>query len=160
MKCRIVVYIIILFSIYSCKKENSYFVSNKIYDAVIHSVDDLDSKNECIYVFNFSDTLVITSVNGLNACIPCGGAMKEGYFLYNKKKIFLTKPINANPEIIKTDSLTKHNFMHMINTTIKINRNPNGIIFKVYSPNKLQKIFEGNVSKYLDKSDYKFPIKG
>lgn len=147
--------------LHSCMKEkekaNPYFQSNKIYPEILIGINKLSEKNEnkYYYIFNYSDTIIMTSVKGISGCLPCGGARKKGSFNYKNKIIIVTEPLNVKPYILKTpNALVKNNMINMIDTSVRIEKNPIGIIYKIDSEYNMKEVYNGDVSLFLNKKDY------
>lgn len=143
----------ILLIVFSCKKDNKsnfFFASDKLYYAIINGVDKLQS-SEYYYIFAFSDSLVVTSVSNLNGCLSCGGAKKIGSFNYDNKLIIVTKPIDVKYNFVNNLPSKR---LKPISTTQKINRNPEGIIYKLKDSNTFREVYKGDVSNFINKYEY------
>ena len=139
-------------------KENMYFNSDKFYNNLIKNVEKMDSRNKYYYVFIFSDTLVLTNVKDQNGCFPCGESRKLGSFVSDQNKIILTQPINPKYNLIKEKNSLDKNPM-LISTKEKVDRNPEGLVFKMTDSENLKQIYTGKISNFLKKEEYKFQIK-
>lgn len=158
MKKNIIFYSLFLCFI-SCKNKNEpeYFASNKIYNTIIESIDEIHneiSKTDSVfYIFNRYDTLIILSSERESILRPTYTIKKIGYFNYKKNKIIITQPYRP-----KFKLMTKTNSLNNINIDLKPpyydgNDYPKGIMYKIKDLNHLELIAKGDLRKYF------YPIK-
>lgn len=142
-----------LLYLFSCKKENEYFTSDKIYNTVIESVDKIHegiSKTDRIfYVFNRYDTLIVMSSERENILRPTYSIQKIGYFTYKNNKIIIAKPYKAKFELIN-----KNNKLNYIDNDLKPpyyhgNDYQKGFVYKMKDLQNLELIDQGNLMKYF-----------
>lgn len=154
------IFLTILSLFLNCAKKekevvNPYFISNENYEKILQGVEELNNGNKYYYVFNYSDTIIITSTKGISGCIPCGGSKKKGSFDYKNKIIIITEPLSPKTNIIKSpNALSKDNKISMIDTKVPIERHPEGIIYKLNDKYNMEKVYKGDLSKYLNKEEY------
>lgn len=137
---------------------NKYFKSDKFYINLVRNIQKMGNKNKYHYVFIFSDTLVLTSVKFLNGCIPCGESRKLGSFEANENKIILVQPINPKFNLIKDKNSLDKNPM-LISTIEKVDKKPLGTVYKIIDSVNLREVYNGEISNFLNKKEYKFQIK-
>jgi len=150
---KIIILHFLFLCLFSCKKENEYFTSDKIYNTVIESVDKIHegiSKTDRIfYVFNRYDTLIVMSSERENILRPTYSIQKIGYFTYKNNKIIIAKPYKAKFELIN-----KNNKLNYIDNDLKPpyyhgNDYQKGFVYKMKDLQNLELIDQGNLMKYF-----------
>lgn len=152
MKKIIILYSLLL-CLFSCKKENEYFTSDKIYNTVIESVDKIHdgiSKTDSVfYVFNRYDTLIVMSSESENILRPTYNVNKVGYFKYKKNKIIIVEPYKSKFELI-----VKENKLSFVDNNLKPpyyhgNDYQKGFVYKIKDLQNLELIDKGNLIRYF-----------
>lgn len=153
MMKKIIIFYFLCLSLFSCKKENEYFTSDKVYSTVIKSVDkiheSISTTDSVFYVFNRYDTLIVMSSESENILRPTYTVKKAGYFKYKKNKIIIIEPYKSKFELIN-----KKNKLSFIDNQVKPpyyhgNDYQKGFVYKMKDLQTLELINQGNLMKYF-----------
>ncbi len=153
-----------LLYLFSCKKENEYFTSDKIYNTVIESADKIHegiSKTDRVfYVFSRHDTLIVMSSEYEDILRPTQTIKKEGYFKYKKNKIIVTEPYNPTFHILKENNklipIKEYEGKYPYYDGKDFQK---GTVYKIKDLNHLELIDKGNLTKYFyNIPEYEIPM--